>query len=240
MIGNPTAVAPREAVLVELDRVARTFGTGANAVVAVHGSSVTVRRSDRIAVCGPSGSGKSTLLHLMAGLDTPTAGTIGWPAWPPGEVGRPGTVGLVFQGASLLTDLDARENVALPLLLADVAEPAARQRAAAALAVLGLDGLRHKLPAEVSAGQAQRIAVARTLASGPQLILADEPTGQLDGSTAQQVVEVLLHTADTLVAGLVVATHDPAVAARMTIQWQMIDGRLRTGAASPLTAGGAR
>ncbi|MHA6622386.1 ABC transporter ATP-binding protein [Pseudonocardia sp. DLS-67] len=204
--------------------LARTYGSGSNAVVAVHGASATVRRGDRIAVSGPSGSGKSTLLHLMAGRDTPTAGTV---TRSTGAACRPGDVGVVFQGPSLLTELTARENVALPMLLAGVDEGDAGRRADAALSALAIGNLGDRLPAEISAGQAQRVAVARVLAAEPLLVLADEPTGQLDRATADQVVTVLLEAADLLDAALVIATHDESVAARMTTRWRMLDGRLR-------------
>jgi putative ABC transport system ATP-binding protein len=211
-------------VLVRCVAVARTYGSGTNAVVALHGATATVRRGDRIAVSGPSGSGKSTLLHLMAGLDVPTAGDV---ARPDPAVGA-APAGVVFQGPSLVSDLDVRENVALPLLFAGVPAPEAMRRAHSALATLDIGALGAKLPAELSSGQAQRVAVARVLASGPALILADEPTGRLDRANADHVVTVLLETADALDAGLVLATHDEAVAARMARRWQMLDGRLTT------------
>jgi ABC-type lipoprotein export system ATPase subunit len=215
--------------LVECVGVARTYGSGRSAVVAVHGAFAMVRRGDRIAVCGPSGSGKSTLLHLMAGLVTPTAGTV---TWPSGFACRSGFVGVVFQGPSLLTELNARENVALPLLLAGADDADAARRADAALSALGIGGLGDRLPAEISAGQAQRVAVARVLAAEPLLILADEPTGQLDRATADHVITVLIEVADTLDAALVIATHDESVVQRMTTCWRMLDGRLR-GTAAP-------
>jgi ABC-type lipoprotein export system ATPase subunit len=211
------------AVLVRCEAAACTHGRGRGAVVAVHGVSATVRRGDRIAVTGPSGSGKSTLLHLLAGLQVPTAGTVSRPASP---VGRAGAVGLVFQGPSLLPDLDAAQNVALPLLLAGVPEEAALLRAGAALARLGIGALAPKLPAQMSGGQAQRVAVARVLAARPTLILADEPTGQLDRANADRVLSVLIETADELDAGLVVATHDEVAAARLARRWQLVEGRL--------------
>lgn len=217
-------------LLVECVAAARTYGRGSAAVVAVHGAQATVRRGDRIALTGPSGSGKSTLMHLMSGLDTPTAGAVSWPAWPGSPVGRPGSLGVVFQGPSLLPALDVLENVALPLLLAGVPEAAATLRAGAALATLGIGGLATKLPAEVSGGQAQRVAVARVLAAAPALILADEPTGQLDRAAADRVVGVLLDAADELDAALVIGTHDEAVAARLGRRWRMADGRLTTDA----------
>jgi putative ABC transport system ATP-binding protein len=212
-------------VLVRCVAAARTYGTGPAAVVAVHGASATVCRGDRIAVSGPSGSGKSTLLHLMAGLDVATSGEVSWPMWQD-WVGRAGTVGVVFQGPSLLPDLDALENVALPLLLDGVPQAAAMLRAGVALSTVGVGGLGGKLPAEMSSGQSQRVAVARVLAGNPALILADEPTGQLDRASADHVLTVLIEAADELGAGLLVATHDEAVVARLARRWRMVDGRL--------------
>jgi len=206
--------------------VARTYGTGPTAVVAVYGVSCTVPPGSRIALTGPSGSGKSTLLHLMAGLETPTSGTIAWPALDGHPHGHPGCVGVVFQGPSLLPALDIAENVALPLLLADVEEGEAARRASDALHRLGIDDLADKLPEQLSGGQVQRVAVARVLASRPRLILADEPTGQLDHHAAQLVVDVLLQASAELGASLVVATHDPIIAERLEVQWTMRDGRI--------------
>jgi putative ABC transport system ATP-binding protein len=202
-------------VLARCDGVARTFGSGATATVALQATDCEVRSGDRIALVGPSGSGKSTLVHLLAGLDTPTLGTVHRDADP---------VGIVFQGPSLLDPLTVVENVALPLLLAD--EPDSTSRALAALERLGLLELADKLPEEISGGQSQRVAVARALAREPRLILADEPTGQLDHASAARVVDVLLAAADHAGAALVVCTHDPAVAARFSTRWTMASGRL--------------
>jgi len=196
--------------------------------VAVHGASGEVHEGGRIALTGPSGSGKSTLLHLLAGLDSPTAGSVDWPALgPPGRL-RPGPVAMVFQAPSLLPPLDVVENVALPLVLGGDDEAAARGAALAALDRLDLGDLARKLPEELSGGQAQRVAVARALVGAPRLLLADEPTGQLDQVTGGHVVDALVETAELTGCALVVATHDPAVAARLAAQWHMIDGRLFT------------
>ncbi len=208
------------------DNLARTYGTGATAVVAVYGVSCAVQSGSRIALTGPSGSGKSTLLHLMAGLEAPTSGTITWPALDGHPQGHPGRVGVVFQGPSLLPALDVAENVALPLLLADVAEGEAAARSGDALHRLGIDDLADKLPEQLSGGQAQRVAVARVLASRPRLILADEPTGQLDHQAAHLVIDVLLQAGAELGASLVVSTHDPVIADRLDLQWTMRDGRI--------------
>jgi ABC-type lipoprotein export system ATPase subunit len=206
--------------------VARTYGTGATAVVAVYGVSCTVPPGSRIALTGPSGSGKSTLLHLMAGLETPTSGTIAWPALDGNPHGHPRRAGVVFQGPSLLPALDIAENVAVPLLLADVEKGEAERRASEALHRLGLDDLADKLPEQLSGGQAQRVAVARVLASRPRLILADEPTGQLDHHAARLVIDVLVQASTELGASLIVSTHDPIIAERFVMRWTMRDGRI--------------
>ncbi len=221
--------------MVVCQEVACTFGSGTAAVVAVHGVSATVAPGTRVALTGPSGSGKSTLLHLMAGLEMPTAGTVSWPGLGGHPLAVPGRIGVVFQGPSLLPALDVVENVALPLLLADTAEDEATARAVAALDLLAIGDLAHKLPDQLSGGQAQRVAVARALAARPALILADEPTGQLDHEAAALVIDVLLHATTELGAALVVSTHDPLIARRLPTQWAMRDGTL-----SAATMTGAR
>lgn len=223
---EPNVAAFTASPSVVCDSVARTYGTGVTAVVAVYDVSCTVPLGSRIALTGPSGSGKSTLLHLMAGLEPPTSGSIAWPALDGHPHGHPGRVGVVFQGPSLLPALDVVENVALPLLLADVDDSAAARRARDALHRLGIDELANKLPEQLSGGQAQRVAVARVLASRPRLILADEPTGQLDHQAAHLVVDVLLQASAELGASLVVSTHDPIIADRLDVQWTMRDGRI--------------
>ena len=212
---------------VELARctdLTRTYGSGAGEVRALRGVSCTLRRGAQVALTGPSGSGKSTLLHLLAGLDTPTGGTIAWPGLDGSPEGRPGLIGMVFQGPSLLPPLDVTENIALPLLLAGGQETPSRERAAAALHDVGLDELAARLPEELSGGQAQRVAVARALAVRPRVILADEPTGQLDSAHAAQVVGLVLDAATMLGAALVLSTHDLTIAERLPDRWQMADG----------------
>ncbi|MEV8638732.1 ATP-binding cassette domain-containing protein [Streptosporangium sp. NPDC051023] len=205
--------------LVGCERAGRTYGRGRNAVVAVHGVDCAVTEGDRIAVTGPSGSGKTTLMHLLAGLDQPTSGHVRR---------RAVTVGIVFQGLSLLPPLNIVENVALPLLIAGCDEKEAGERALNALKTVDLADLAERLPEEVSGGQAQRAAVARVLAAAPRLIIADEPTGQLDSAQAAHVMDLLVELATGLRAGLVVATHDTSVADRLTSRWEMRDGTLRS------------
>ncbi|MGW1807382.1 ABC transporter ATP-binding protein [Streptomyces sp. NPDC002078] len=211
----------RDEVLVACTDAALTFGRGTQAVVAVHGANLEIGSGDRLAVVGPSGSGKSSLLHLLAGLEQPTSGTVTRAA----SLG-PYDIGLVFQGDSLIPALDVVENTALPLVLADRPEDEARQAALAALALVDAADLADRLPEEISGGQAQRVAVARVLAQSPRLILADEPTGRLDHTTGARVLDALLTAAGHTGAGLVVTTHDPAIAALLTTRRTMRDGRL--------------
>lgn len=214
--------------LVRCRDAARTYGNGATAVVAAHEVNCAVLPNMRIVLSGPSGCGKTTVLHLMAGVETATAGTVDWPGMeqpPP----CPSSVGIVFQSPNLLPELDVTENVALPMLLAGQPERTATRQARAALDDVGVGDLAVKLPEELSGGQAQRVAVARALAPRPRLILADEPTGQLDHDAAQWVITTLLSAADSANSGLLIATHDAAIAARLTVHWRMRDGNLSTG-----------
>jgi ABC-type lipoprotein export system ATPase subunit len=190
----------------------------------VHDVTITVPPGARIAVTGPSGSGKSTLVHLLAGLEKPTTGTVAWPGLTDGDARPAHDIGLVFQGPSLLPALSVIENVALPLLLQGVDDVDARERARDALDDLDLVSLADMLPEEISGGQAQRVAIARVLAMAPRLIMADEPTGQLDHRSAEHVVDVLVEAADRLGAALVIATHDLAVVRRLPARWLMRDG----------------
>jgi putative ABC transport system ATP-binding protein/lipoprotein-releasing system ATP-binding protein len=210
----------------------RTYGSGRTATVALQPTDGVVEEAARVAITGPSGSGKSTLLHLMAGLDTPSVGTVEWPAIGDREALRPGPVAVIFQGPSLLPPLTVLENVALPLVLDGVADGLARERASSALVGLDLVDLADKLPEEISGGQSQRVAVARAVAGEPRLILADEPTGQLDRANAARVADLLLSAAEHAGAALVVATHDPLVADALPERWTMHSGRLEIGQAA--------
>ncbi|MFD6491312.1 ABC transporter ATP-binding protein [Streptomyces sp. NPDC059944] len=214
--------------LVDCRDAALTFGRGANAVVAVHGATLRVRPGDRIAVVGPSGSGKSSLLHLLAGLERPTSGSVRR------ATAGPNGIGLVFQSESLIPALNVAENTALPLILAGMTDDRARRAALEALASVNAAELANRLPEEISGGQAQRVAAARALAQAPSLILADEPTGRLDHTTGGHVLDALLTAADRTGAALVVTTHDPAVAARLSTRLTMRDGRLNATKADPM------
>ncbi|MBB5294004.1 MULTISPECIES: ABC transporter ATP-binding protein [Deinococcus] len=222
---SPRQVDAATTPLAEARGVGRTFTVGGQEVTALRETTLQVRPGDRIALLGPSGSGKSTLLHLLGGLDTPTTGTVSWPALGEANTLRPGKVAFVFQAQSLMPPLTALENVALPLLLTGATPKAATGEARRALDTLELLPLAEQLPEELSGGQAQRVAVARALVTRPRLILADEPTGQLDSVTAGHLMDVLLSALEPSSA-LVMATHDEAVARRLDTLWRMEGGGL--------------
>lgn len=217
-------------VVVRANGLRREFGDGQRAVVAVADATFEIRRGDRIALMGPSGSGKTSLLHLIAALDQPSAGAIEWPALGRAADLRPGPVGVAYQGPSLLPPLTVAENVALPALLAGATEAAASAAAHVLIEQLRLSDVASKLPEEISGGQAQRAGVARALMGEPQLILADEPTGQLDRTSGAELIDVLVKQAVATGAALVVATHDTAAAERLPLRWTMSERILRTGA----------
>lgn len=213
--------------------VTRDYRRGRTRVRALRGATVTVAKGDFLAVTGPSGSGKSTLLHLLGGVDVATSGEVLLLGRDLARLSveeraalRLREVGLVFQRFHLLPMLAAIENVELPLAAARVPRRERRERAAAVLERVGLgDRLRHR-PSELSGGQCQRVAIARALANDPALVLADEPTGELDRATSRRVLSLLreLNAAGTTV---VVATHDLELAAGAGRRIRVVDGRTR-------------
>ncbi len=213
-------------ILVRAKGLTKAFG----AVTAIAEATFEVAAGDQIALVGPSGSGKSTLLHLIAAIDRPTEGQIEWPALGGQRDLRPGPVAIAFQGPSLLPPLTVAENIGLPVLLAGGTEAEAAAAAEPLIERLGLSDIAAKLPEEISGGQAQRAGLARALAGQPRLILADEPTGQLDSTTADGLMTVLVEQVRATQAALIVATHDTAVAGRLPLRWQLIDRRMQTGA----------
>lgn len=206
-------------------------GGGRTAVQALEDVSFTVDRSEYVSLIGPSGSGKTTLVHLLAGLDTPTAGTVEFDGRDVAALAdrartrlRLERIGLVFQRFHLLSSLSARSNVALPLLERGVDKRTRRQRATTLLERVGLgDRVDHR-PAELSGGEQQRVAVARALANDPDLLLADEPTGELDTETGQRILDLFADLADD--HAVVVASHDDRVSAAADRVLRLRDGRL--------------
>ncbi len=213
-------------ILIEAHGLRRDYEIGGRPLHAVEGADITVREADRIAVTGPSGSGKSTLLKMLAGIVPPTSGLLSWFGEPTMVDLRPRRVGVVFQEPSLIPSLTVRENVELPLQLA--ASPLTRPHMSAddALGLLSLSDLSNKLPDELSGGQMQRVAFARALVTNPDIILADEPTGQLDQPTARAVMTAVLSALDHNETALLVTTHDMRLAAIMATQFHMDHGRL--------------
>lgn len=219
-------------VLIDARSISRSYRLGGVPVAAVVSATLRLHAGDRVALVGRSGSGKSTLLHLMAGLDAPSEGTIAWPALGSRETLLPEKISLVFQAPSLLEPMSVSENVALPLLLAKSAgdiDAAVR----AALATFGLEALARKLPEELSGGQMQRVAMARAIVGSPRVILADEPTGQLDQPTGHALLDALIAHLAGSSAALVIATHDPSIAARMDKVWRIEHGVLAESAQTP-------
>jgi ABC-type lipoprotein export system ATPase subunit len=202
------------------------YGDGPSSVIAVHDVDLTIEPRSSLALTGPSGSGKSSLLHLIAGLEHPTSGSVEWPGLDASPHADPTRVGVVFQASSLIPTLDAEENVALPLLIAGVTPDDAATRAGDALDLLDLGWSRRMLPDALSGGQAQRVALARVLAVRPALVLADEPTGQLDSVSADHVIDTLLQVVAELGAALVISTHDSRVASRLDVELVMRDGAI--------------
>jgi ABC-type lipoprotein export system ATPase subunit len=221
--------------LVEAREATRVFHRGGGLFPALKAASCRVFLGERIAILGPSGSGKSTLLHLLGGLDRPTFGSVAWPELGPMEALRPEMVAFLPQAPSLVPWLSVVENVEFPILLGSRA-PTARDKALASLERLGLTNLADRLPQELSGGQTQRVAMARALVGDCKLILADEPTGQLDGATAAVLFDALLTHLAGRDTALVVATHDPAVAARLGKSWHIDQGELLTASEAPAEA----
>ncbi len=226
---GPAAPEP----VVRAEEVTREFRVGEATVRAVDRVSLEVRRGEFLAVTGPSGSGKSTLLHLLGGVDTPTAGRVLLEGRDLGELSererekvRLRRVGLVFQRFHLLPALTARENVELPMAEAGVGRPERRERARTLLARVGLgDRARHR-PPQLSGGQRQRVAIARALANRPALLLADEPTGELDRDTSHEILGLFLDLVREEGTTLVVGTHDTELAGGAGRRVRLVDGRV--------------
>ena len=213
------AQATQEApVLVDVRDVERTFGSGRTAAHALRGVSFTVRRGELTALCGRSGSGKTTLLNVIGGLDTPTGGTVTVAGREVTRMNerermelRRDTIAFIFQTFGLIPMLSAAENVGIPLRIAGTPSADREQRVAMMLEIVGLSEHAAHRPDELSGGQQQRIAIARALAGRPQLLIADEPTSQLDLETGRQIMRLLLTVVRSEGITALVATHDEAL-----------------------------
>lgn len=211
----------------------RVFGTGAGEVHALTSASLEVAAGELLVVRGPSGSGKTTLLNLLGGLDRPTSGSV-WlgdsELTALGEkavlTARRERIGYVFQSFGLVPVLSAAENVEVPLRLRRTAPAERAERVAAALDAVGLAGHAKQRPYELSGGQQQRVGIARALVADPELLLADEPTGQLDSGTAAVVMDLLARVVHERGVAAVVSTHDPELMARADRVVELHDGRV--------------
>lgn len=217
--------------MIAIRNLSMRLSSGGREVSILDDISLDVPAKQFLAIVGPSGSGKSTLLGLIAGMDAPTSGTIALDGrditkLPEDELARlrREKVGYVFQSFHLIPTLTARENVAVPLELAGDSE--AESKTDALLRAVGLEARGHHYPAQLSGGEQQRVAVARAFANRPAILLADEPTGNLDTATGQQVIDLLIRLNRDHGSTLVLVTHDPALAAYADRIVRLLDGRI--------------
>ena len=220
--------------LLQATGLRKTYRLGSRSVEVLRGVDLTVEPGEFVALRGASGAGKSTLLHLLGGLDRPNHGDIQFraqslAALTDGELAqlRIGSIGHVFQAYHLLPELDALENVCLPARVARLDAAEAERRARELLKRVGLEQRLEHRPAELSGGEQQRVALARALVNRPQLILADEPTGNLDSHTGEEILNLLCELRTEHNATLVIATHDVRVATRAPRVVELVDGQLK-------------
>ena len=221
----------RDPAIAAID-ITRTLPLGGATLPVLNGVSFRIERGEWVAITGPSGSGKSTLLGIVAGLDSPTSGRIVVDGVDITDLDerrlarvRNQTIGIVFQSFNLIGTLTAQENVEVPLYITPERRKAP-ERARQLLELVGLADRRHHRPHQLSGGQQQRVAIARALATQPALLVADEPTGNLDTATGAQVLDLFARLRAELGLTIVVVTHDQAVAARAERELHLVDGRL--------------
>ncbi|WP_431948732.1 ABC transporter ATP-binding protein [Actinacidiphila sp. bgisy167] len=221
--------------MVVVEDLVRTFGTGDTAVRALRGVSLSVGRGELVALKGRSGSGKTSLLNIVGGLDRPDSGRVTVDGTVLDGLGerellalRRDRMGFIFQSFGLLPILTAAENVGVPLRLRNTPRREREERVALLLSLVGLEGHAEQRPGEMSGGQQQRVAIARALANRPALIIADEPTGQLDADTGRAVMELLRAVVHSEGVTALVATHDPTLIALADRVLELRDGHVVT------------
>jgi putative ABC transport system ATP-binding protein len=231
---EPAMSVVPERALIQLENVSKTYDSGENAVQALRGVEVRIERGQFVAIIGPSGSGKSTLMHILGCLDSPSSGKY----WLDGEDVadlssralariRNQKIGFVFQTFNLLPRATVWKNVELPLLYAGMGREERRDRAMETLKRVGLDNRAKRRPNELSGGQRQRVAIARALVNKPSLILADEPTGNLDTKTGGDIIRMFEDLAGE--ETIILVTHDPGIAARTERRIKIVDGQIVDG-----------
>ena len=220
-------------VLLQCDKLCKRYQEGKVQTDVLHDVSFSINTGELMAIVGSSGSGKSTLLHLLGGLDTPTSGDVIFNGKPMSSMSssvkaelRNRELGFIYQFHHLLPDFTAMENVAMPLLIAKKNTDETKQRALEMLKAVGLDHRSNHRPSELSGGERQRVAIARALVNNPRLVLADEPTGNLDARNADSIFELLGELNVRQGTAFLVVTHDLQLASRMSRQLEMRDGRL--------------
>jgi putative ABC transport system ATP-binding protein len=225
LVDSPQAV-------IRVERLAKSYVTAAGPFPALKGVDLSIQRGEFVAVMGPSGSGKSTFMNLLGCLDTPTGGDyhlVGRNvAHLPGDelaILRNRTIGFVFQGFNLLPRMTLEDNVALPLVYSHIEREPRRKRAREMLSRVGLDGYAQSLPARISGGQQQRVAIARALINSPRLILADEPTGNLDSHTGEEIMALFSQLNDEGIT-IVLVTHEQDIAQHAKRQVRFLDGHI--------------
>jgi len=223
---SPSASA---APLLEAKALTREFDEGH--VKALRGIDFSIKEGEFVAITGPSGCGKSTLLQLLGALDRPTSGTlfyrgISLPDYPNPAAYRAREVGFIFQAFHLLPTFTAAENVQIPMFETDRSASERRERSFELLKLVGLEHRLDHFPSKLSGGERQRVAIARSLANGPSLLLADEPTGNLDSENAHSVLDLIIGLQQEQSRTMVLVTHDPTIAGRAGRILRMIDGRI--------------
>jgi lipoprotein-releasing system ATP-binding protein len=220
-------------VVLNAQNLSKSFLEPPNQVNVLQDVNLKVYAGDSVAILGASGSGKSTLLHLLGGLDSPSQGSVSlmgedYSGMPERlrDLSRNKSLGFVYQFHHLLQEFDALHNVAMPLLIQRMERKLALSRAERVLASVGLASRVSHSPSELSGGERQRVAIARALVVEPKCLLADEPTGNLDRSTASQVFDLMLHLSAAQSMSLIMVTHDESLAARCTRRFKLKEGRL--------------
>ena len=236
--GTPAAAATTP--LIELVGVTKRYGSGASELLALTGISLRISAGEFVAIMGPSGSGKSTAMNILGCLDTPTAGQYLFKGAHVESLSRDQRarlrrryLGFVFQGFNLLARTSAQENVELPLLYRGDGAAARRQAASAALKAVGLGGWERHTPAELSGGQQQRVAIARAIVTQPAVVLADEPTGNLDTQRSHEIMGLLLALNRDQGITVLMVTHEPDMAAYARRMVHFVDGAIARDAANP-------